>query len=148
LAQGLLSDRADAEDVAQDAFLRVYKSVRGFRGSSSFRTWLFQIVINAARTCQTRRSARRETAVDETSLDSTPGSDRLETAVVTRDQVAQALASLPADLREAVMLRDVEGLDYREIAEALAIPIGTVESRIFRGRERLRRALGERGTTS
>ena len=142
LAQGLLTDRAEAEDVAQDAFLRAYRGLRGFRGSSAFRSWLFQIAVNTARTHRTRRSGRMETPVDATVLESTPGDDRLETAVVTRDEVTRALATLPLDLREAVLLRDVEGLDYREIATALSLPMGTVESRIFRGRERLRRALG------
>ena len=142
LAQGLVTDRAEAEDVAQDAFLRAYKGLRGFRGSSAFRSWLFQIAVNTARTHRTRRSGRMETPVDSADLDSTPGGDRLETAVVTRDEVTRALATLPPDLREAVVLRDVEGLDYREIATLLGLPIGTVESRIFRGRERLRHALG------
>lgn len=142
LAQGLVTDRAEAEDVAQDAFLRAYKGIRGFRGSSAFRNWLFQIAVNTARTHCSRRSGRMETPVDAATLESTPGNDRMETAVVTRDEVTRALATLPLDLREAVVLRDVEGLDYREIAAALGLPMGTVESRIFRGRERLRRALG------
>jgi RNA polymerase sigma-70 factor (ECF subfamily) len=141
LAHGLLADRRDAEDVAQEAFLRAYKGLRGFRAHSSFRTWLFQIVVNTARTHRARRSSRMETAVDEVTLESAPASERLETAVVTRDEITHALTSLPPDLREAVLLRDVEGLDYREIARTLDVPIGTVESRIFRGRERLRRAL-------
>lgn len=139
--RALVSSQQDAEDLAQETFLRAYKGLRQFRGASTFRTWLFQILLNTARTFRTRRQARPEIAVDAGALESAIGPERLETSVVVRDQVTRALATLPPELREAVVLRDVEGLDYREIAGALGIPMGTVESRIFRGRERLRAAL-------
>ncbi len=142
LAWGLLGNRSDAEDVAQEAFLRAFRSIGSFRGQSSFRTWLFQIALNAARTFRRTREGRREdTRGGAMDFDTTPGPESLERAVITRDRVRHALAALPPDLREAVVLRDVNGLDYREIAEALEIPMGTVESRIFRGRARLKRAL-------
>jgi RNA polymerase sigma-70 factor (ECF subfamily) len=141
LARGIVADPSDAEDVAQDAFLRVYKGLAGFRGTSQFRTWLFQIVINTARSYRSRQRARVETAVDGQALEAAEGSDHVETAVVARDEVTRALSTLPVELREAVLLRDLEGLDYREIAELLGIPMGTVESRIFRGRQQLRTAL-------
>jgi RNA polymerase sigma-70 factor, ECF subfamily len=141
LARGIVADPSDAEDIAQDAFLRVYKGLAGFRGTSQFRTWLFQIVINTARSFRSRQRSRVETAVDEQALEAAEGSDHVETAVVARDEVTRALSKLPVELREAVLLRDVEGLDYREIAELLGIPMGTVESRIFRGRQQLRMAL-------
>ena len=141
LASGLLADRSDAEDVAQEAFFRAYKGLAHFRGASQFRTWLFQVVVNTARTYRRRQRTRVETAVDDHAMERAEGTDRVETAVVVRDEITRALATLPADMREAVLLRDVEGLDYREIAELLALPIGTVESRIFRGRQQLRRAL-------
>jgi len=79
-------------------------------------------------------------------MDATAGPDALERAVVARDRVHRAMATLPSDLREAVILRDVNGLDYREIAQVLGIPMGTVESRIFRGRARLRQALTDPGS--
>jgi RNA polymerase sigma-70 factor (ECF subfamily) len=142
LARGLLPDWADAEDVAQEAFLRAYKGLRQFRGASQFRTWLFQIVLNTARTFRQRQRSRGEVVAGENVLEAVAGHDRMEMAVVARDRVARALAVLSAELREAVVLRDVEGLDYREIADALGVPIGTVESRIFRGRRQLREALG------
>jgi RNA polymerase sigma-70 factor (ECF subfamily) len=144
LAWGLVGNRADAEDIAQDTFLRACRGLATFRGQSTFRSWLFQIAINAARTFRRTRVARHEdTTADGYDFDQSPAPGNLERAVIARDEVRRALAALPEDLRQAVVLRDVEGLDYREIAVALAVPIGTVESRIFRGRARLRRALIE-----
>lgn len=142
LVWGLLGNRADAEDVAQDTFLRAFKALGSFRGQSAFRSWLFQIAINAARTARRTREGRHEDSAGGTmEMDATAGPDSLERAVVARDRVRRAMATLPSDLREAVILRDVNGLDYREIAQVLGIPMGTVESRIFRGRARLRQAL-------
>lgn len=142
LAWGLLGSRQDAEDVAQEAFLRAFRSIGAFRGQSSFRTWLFQIAINASRTYRRTREGRHEDAKGGAmDFDATPAAGSLERAVITRDRVRRALATLPVELREAVVLRDVNGLDYREIAEALDVPMGTVESRIFRGRARLKQAL-------
>lgn len=142
LAWGLLGSRPDAEDVAQEAFLRAFRNIGSFRGQSAFRTWLFQIAINAARTYRRTRDGRPEDPRGGAmEFDATPGAGSLERAVIARDRVRRALATLPADLREAVVLRDVNGLDYREIAETLGVPMGTVESRIFRGRARLKHAL-------
>lgn len=145
-ARAMVSDAADAEDVAQDAFVRAYRGLRGFRGGSAFKTWLYQIVANTARTHLARRRHRPERPVgslsDGTEDVPEPRSrEDLETAVVQRDAIDRALAALPVELREAVVLRDVEGLEYRDIAEALGVPMGTVESRIFRARARLRDAL-------
>ena len=142
LAWALVGNRSDAEDVAQEAFLRAFRGLGSFRGASRFRTWLFQIAVNAARTYRQTRARRPETSVGGTmDLDDTPDDGRFETRVVHRDEIRRAMAALPSELREAVVLRDVNGLDYREIAELLDVPIGTVESRIFRGRTRLRRML-------
>jgi RNA polymerase sigma-70 factor (ECF subfamily) len=149
-ASALLSNVADAEDVTQEAFLRAYRGLARFRGASSFKTWLYQIVTNAARTHLAHRRAGVEVSGEGQAagsedalpgLDDLPGPEDLESAVVRRDRIDRALAGLPPDLRETVVLRDVEGLDYREIAAALDIPMGTVESRIFRARQRLRTAL-------
>ena len=146
IARALGIDPADAEDVAQEAFLRAYRGLPRFRGASTFRTWLVQVVTNTARTHRRQRTGRREISTDEGEypiVETLPDPGDLERTAIARDRVARALEVLPADLREAVVLRDVEGLEYREIADALDIPIGTVESRIFRGRARLRAALME-----
>ena len=145
-AMAIVRDAADAEDVAQETFLRAYRSLTRFRGDSSFKTWLYAIATNAARTGLDRRGRRRrreEGSLDDAaaplSADDVPaGGEDAETALVRRESIDRALAALPPDLRVAVVLRDVEGLDYKEIAAATGAPIGTVESRIFRARRRLR----------
>lgn len=146
LAWSLVGDRSDAEDIAQDAFLRAFRSLKGFRGDSRFRTWLFQIVVNTARTFRRTRANRKEEAIGGSQeFDQTAGGGEIESRVVARDAIRRAMATLPVELREAVVLRDVNGLDYKEIADLLDIPLGTVESRIFRGRARLREALTTAG---
>jgi RNA polymerase sigma-70 factor (ECF subfamily) len=147
--RALTASQADAEDVAQEAFLRAYRAIGQFRGTSSFRTWLYQIATNVARThALRRRSSPEDAAGDPETAPQAFGHPTaegdVESSVVARDRIDRALAALSAELREAVVLRDVEGLDYKEIAEALAIPIGTVESRIFRARQQLRGLLGPR----
>lgn len=136
----MVSNPADAEDVAQEALIRAYKALKDFRGQSAFKTWLYQIATNAARTHLDKRRQRREDqAADGEREDLEVGSgEQVERRIVAHDQLRRALAQLPDEWREAVLLRDIEGLEYREIAAALQIPIGTVESRIFRGRQRLK----------
>lgn len=148
-ARLMVSNPSDAEDVAQETLLRAYRSLGQFRGQSAFRTWLYQIATNVARTHLAKRRDRNEVQEPESSGQGhEPGPPRevasgenLERRVIAHDQLRRALADLPEDWREAVVLRDIEGLDYREIAAALGIPMGTVESRIFRGRQRLKAAL-------
>ena len=145
-AAAVMRDSNDAEDVAQQTFLRAYRALAQFRGESTFKTWLYRIATNVALTHLNRRD--RETRMRSRSLDDDTSSLKAfeiasqgidtETNVVLRDTIDRALATLPNELRIAVILRDVAGLDYKEIADATGAPIGTVESRIFRGRQRLR----------
>ena len=145
LARSYLGNPADAEDLAQEVFVRVYRSLRQFRGDSLFRTWLYRIALNAVRSHRTQRGRRQavweDSGADERPFDVEADQPSVEATLVRRDAIDRALAGLPDDLREAVVLRDVHGLDYRQIAEATGAPIGTVESRIFRARQRLRVAL-------
>jgi RNA polymerase sigma-70 factor (ECF subfamily) len=151
--RGLTNSESDAEDLAQEAFLRAYRSLKGFRGTSSFRTWLYQIATNVFRNWLEKR--RNQAPVNAGSIDAPPpgmdepvepmGEENPEAQHVQRDAIDRALAGLPNDQREAVLLRDVEGFEYREIAEQLGVPLGTVESRIFRGRARLKELLRTAG---
>ncbi len=155
-AMAIVRDTGEAEDVAQETFIKAYRSLGRFRGESSFKTWLYTIATNTARTSLERRGRRErvggQSLDDDTqtlSAGSVPsGLPDPETTLVTRDAIDRALATLPDDLRVAVVLRDVEGLDYKEIATVTGAPIGTVESRIFRARQRLRTLLQPLRTTS
>lgn len=148
-ASALVRDAGAAEDVAQETFVRAWRGLGGFRGESSFRTWLYRIASNVARTHVDRRGRQPRIAdrgLDDgdegLQLDDVPsGAPDAETALVTREAIDRALAELPAELRTALVLRDVEGLDYKEIAGVTGAPMGTVESRIFRARRRLRTLL-------
>lgn len=143
----LVSDRAEVQDVVQEAFIKAYRALPNFRGDSAFYTWLYRIAVNAAKNHLVARS-RRPPADD---VDITDG-DVEEAGVVVADlatpesctardelaaALAAALAELPEDLRTALTLCEMEGLSYDEIARVLDCPIGTVRSRIFRARRAL-----------
>ena len=140
LCRAMTGGGADAEDLAQEVFVRAWKSLRTFRGDSSFRTWLHRVAVNVARTHHANRGKlmRLFRPASPHDLDPPDATEAIDTQLARRDLVEQALATLPPDLREAVALRDLQGLDYKEIATALGVPIGTIESRIFRARQRLR----------
>lgn len=126
--------------------MRVYRSLGRFRGESTFRTWLYKVALNLTRSDRARWRRRlpvwEDSGASETvAFDPPAGAPDVETSLVRRQAIERALSDLPDDLRAAVLLRDVHGLDYREIAEATGAPMGTVESRIFRGRRRLRQSL-------
>ena len=145
-ASAMIRDPSDAEDVAQETFVRAYHALHQFRGDNSFKTWLYRIATNVARTHRNRRA--RQSRLAEHSLDDDTqalrtsdipsGEASVETVTILRDAINSALAMLPDELRVAIILRDVEGLDYKEIARVTSSPIGTVESRIFRARRALR----------
>jgi RNA polymerase sigma-70 factor (ECF subfamily) len=134
LVRTLVGDAAEAEDLAQEAFVRAFRSIGRFRGDAAFATWLHRLAVNVVHDHRVRQ-ARRWWLWTATPID--PAAPVDET-LARRQLIERALASLPEDLRVAVTLRDLEGLDYREIASVLGVPIGTVESRIFRARQRLR----------
>ena len=151
LAYGILSDRADAADVTQEVFLQAFRGIRGFRQGSSLRTWLYRIsvrqALNHRRWCW--RHHRQQISIDAeengTSMlelrdsEATPF-DRCATREM-QATVRQALAGVPTLFRSAVILRDLEGLAYEEVAEVLEVSVGTVKSRILRGRRLLKEIL-------
>ncbi len=148
-AAALTGDSGGAEDVAQEAFVRAWRGLGRFRGESSFKTWLYRIATNVARTHRERRGRQAQfvsRSLDDEAESLTAGevpaaTADVERSLVTRETIDRALAELPEELRLALVLRDVEGLDYKEIASVTAAPIGTVESRIFRARRHMRTLL-------
>ncbi|HTM23710.1 MAG TPA: sigma-70 family RNA polymerase sigma factor [Vicinamibacterales bacterium] len=145
LARVLTSGRGDAEDLAQEVFVRAWRNLKRFRGDSAFRTWLHRVAINVVRTSQTRQgrltrlfSSLGGAEHGEPSREPPAPDEPFDAVLARRQLIDRALATLPDDLRVAVTLRDLQGMDYREIAAVLDLPIGTVESRIFRARQRLK----------
>jgi RNA polymerase sigma-70 factor (ECF subfamily) len=146
LAHWLTGNRTDAEDVVQDASLRAFHAIRSFTGGSA-RAWLLTIVRNTAYSwLRKNRPAAVVTVEDLEAVElaqANPGDRHAETpeaAFIARadaEQLRAAIAALPAPFRETLVLRDIEGLDYREIAQATEVPIGTVMSRLARARRRL-----------
>jgi RNA polymerase sigma-70 factor (ECF subfamily) len=148
LALHLLGDRDEALDLSQEVFLRVFRTISSFRGQSALRTWIYRIVINQARNRQRwwrRRHRSEQVSLDEhlqqfgdleSQGDVLP--DRLLASKETADRIWQALQRLPFDQRTALILREVDGLRYEEIAFSLGVAVGTVKSRLTRARQALR----------
>ena len=148
----LLGNQSDASDVVQEVFLKIFRSVDSFREQSSLRTWIYRIAVNEAHNHRRwfSRHCCREVAVDEgndpgDSLKSAadPGRSPFEQALEreNRTLIEQALDRINPVFRTAVILRDIENLSYEEIADILQVSLGTVKSRILRGRDALRREL-------
>lgn len=154
LVSRIVRDPSEVEDVVQEAFVKAYRALPQFRGESAFYTWLYRIAVNTAKN---HLVSLGKQPIPMTDL--TPDEDDTESfearSVVTDNQtpeslllsrqiaetVNQSIESLPAELRTAITLREIEGLSYEEIAEAMNCPIGTVRSRIFRARESISAAL-------
>lgn len=142
----MLGSAPAAEDATQDAFISAFRGISKFRGGS-FKAWLFRIAANACRD-QLRSLRRRPTTpLDALPLEleydrHTPSPEDYAIRQELGEEIKRALAALPPDLRLAVILRDIVGLDYEEIAQAMNCSLGTVKSRLSRGRERLRHHLG------
>jgi RNA polymerase sigma-70 factor (ECF subfamily) len=140
LVRALTAGDADAEDLVQDVFVRAFRAIVTFRGDSAFKSWLYRIAINVVHTHLQRRRTRDAFGGvrGQDALGDVPDGDNLEEAVLRRQAIDRALASLPEHLRVLVVLRDVHGLKYDEIAKIVKSPRGTVESRLFRARQQLR----------
>jgi RNA polymerase sigma-70 factor (ECF subfamily) len=157
LAYHILGDREEALDVSQEVFLTIYRKLNTFRGESSLKTWIYCIAANrASNRCRWwNRLRRRGTVSLEEHLSNEPGQDHsrdLRSGVRNpedelllqeeRQLVENALRRLPLQHRIAVIMRDIDGLSYEEIAESMQVSLGTVKSRIARGREMLKSRLG------
>jgi RNA polymerase sigma-70 factor (ECF subfamily) len=152
----LTEDAEEARDLTQETFLRVFQSIDRFRGDADLKTWIYRIAVNQARNrWRSWRRRRRDSTLSLDAPDSTderPLSSRLQSSAINPEQetlaheretvLRNAVRTLGRSYRETVILRDVEGLSYEEIAATLSISVGTVKSRLARGRLELRRKLG------
>ncbi len=145
LISGYVRDQADVHDIAQEAFIKAYRAIPKFRGDSAFYTWLYRIAINTAKNYLVSQGRKPRTVDIDDDTDgsflSNPELRDIATPdrLIQRDEIEKtvfdAIEQLPEDLRVAVTLRELDGLSYEEIADAMDCPIGTVRSRIFRARE-------------
>mgnify|MGYP000710524251 FL=1 len=144
-------DRHEIQDVAQEVFIKVFRALPNFRGDSSFYTWIYRIAVNTSKNhlvAKSRRIQNTQVEFEEAeSFGSNEDQRNLDTpdAVYARGELetamSKAIATLPEDLKTAIVLREVEGLSYDEIAQQMDCPIGTVRSRIFRARDAIDQAL-------
>lgn len=156
IAYGMLSDREDALDAAQEVFVRIYKSIGAFKGQSSLATWIYRITANI---CNDMLRKRQRTAKTISIYPSDDEEERSPLSELADDRptpeealelnerqkaVREGIASLNPDFRAVITLCDIEGLSYEEAAAALSVPHGTVKSRLNRARNALRKKLSER----
>ena len=145
LVNRYVKDPSEAQDVAQEAFIKAYRALGNFRGDSAFYTWLYRIAINTAKNylvSRSRRSSDYQVDVqDAEAIENAPqlqGMETPERLLLNQeiiDTIKTAIDKLPEEMRTAIMLREFEGMSYEEIATAMDCPVGTVRSRIFRARE-------------
>jgi RNA polymerase sigma-70 factor (ECF subfamily) len=145
LVNRYVRDPSEAQDVAQEAFIKAYRALGNFRGDAAFYTWLYRIAINTAKNylvSRARRNSNYEVDIDDAEqIENAPqlqGMDTPERLLLNEEiieTIKAAIDNLPEEMRIAITLREFEGLSYEEIAEAMDCPVGTVRSRIFRARE-------------
>jgi len=140
-----------AEDIAQEAFIKSYKSIDSFREESSFYTWVYRITVNTAKNYLVSSKRRDEVVISDLSQDDSFYPEKLDVdspqeilkASELRDLIFETLSSLGEETRTALSLREFDGLSYEQIAEIVQCPVGTVRSRIFRGREIIEEVVGK-----
>ena len=146
-----VKERQLAEDIAQEAFIKSYKSIDSFREESSFYTWVYRITVNTAKNYLVSSNRRGEVVISDLSLDDSFYPEKLDVdspqeilkASELRDLIFETLSSLGEETRTALSLREFDGLSYEQIAEIVQCPVGTVRSRIFRGREMIEEVIGK-----
>ena len=146
-----VKERQLAEDIAQEAFIKSYNSIDSFREESSFYTWVYRITVNTAKNYLVSSKRRDEVAISDLSLDDSFYPEKLDVdspqeilkANELRDLIFETLSSLGEETRTALSLREFDGLSYEQIAEIVQCPVGTVRSRIFRGREIIEEVVGK-----
>jgi RNA polymerase sigma-70 factor (ECF subfamily) len=144
-------DHAETLDVAQEAFIKAYRAMGKFRGDSAFYTWMYRIAINTAKNHLVAQRRRPPTSdIDPQDAEQFEGFNRLKHSdtperelvrTEIQERIYGTIQALPEELRQAITLREIEGLSYEEIAEAMDCPIGTVRSRIFRAREAIEKEI-------
>ena len=153
VAYSVLRDRDEAMDVSQEAFLRVHQRLGGFRGKSSFYTWLYRLTVNLAIDRQRKRKRRPAESLesiqerareDQDSIfpDRKPGPREIASDMELAERINQAIDRLPPKHRKVILLREVQGLSYQEVADIVGCSLGTVMSRLHYARENLRKTLG------
>lgn len=145
LVSRFVNDPEDAQDVAQEAFIKAYRGLSSFRGDSAFYTWLYRIAVNSAKNfllSQSRRRADQQIDIedaeylsDDALIRESDTPDKVLSSQILEKRVFDAIDQLPDDLKTAITLRELEGMSYEQIADTMDCPIGTVRSRIFRARE-------------
>jgi len=153
LVMRYIRDQAEALDVTQEAFIKAYRAIPKFRGDSAFYTWLYRIAINTAKNhivAMKRRPMEYDLDLQESGgyelhaqLYDFDSPDRIAQREELREALQASIASLPKELRVAIVLREIEGMSYEEIATAMNCPVGTVRSRIFRARDVIDKAIRE-----
>jgi RNA polymerase sigma-70 factor (ECF subfamily) len=146
-----IKDQDEALDVSQEAFIKAYRALPNFRGDSAFYTWMYRIAINTAKNYLVAQGRRLPNVdIEAQEAEQFEGASTLKEyatpeRLLQRDEIEQtvfsAIEKLPEDLKTAITLREIDGLSYEEIAEAMACPVGTVRSRIFRAREAIDKSL-------
>ncbi len=139
----ILADREMALDATQDTFISAFRKAHQFQGNSAVATWLYRIAVNNCYDLLRRSRRRPVERLPEYFDQADPSATEMVEGAAHRREIEEALASLPPDFRAAVVLSDIEGLSLPEVALALGVPVGTVKSRVFRGRRMLARRLGE-----
>ena len=143
IAYALNHNVANAQDIAQEVFLKIYNNIGSFRGQSKFSSWFYRIVVNTSYDFL-RRNRNKNISIDDESCPEIADSRKCEDSLA-KELVKEVLEKVPFEYRSAIVLKEIEGLSYQEIADTLKISIGTVESRIFRARKMMKDILVKKG---